>query len=55
MWRCPKWSWLAEFSEMNAVLCNKSQTLIGGRSNQELIKGNQTKKVIKLYAIRQSN
>ena len=40
---------------MNAIFCNQARTFIGGQSNQELIKGNQTKKVIKLYAIRQSD
>ena len=40
---------------MNAVFCNQSRTFIGGRSNQELIKSNQTEKVIKLFAIRLSN
>ena len=40
---------------MNVVFCNQARAFIGGRSNQELIKGNQTKEVIKLRAIRQSN
>ena len=35
---------------MNAVFCNQARTFIGGQSNQELIKSNQTDK---LYAIRQ--
>ena len=40
---------------MNAIFCNQARTCLGERSNQELIKGNQTQKVIKLYAIRQSD
>ena len=37
-WRGPKWSWLVEFSEMHAIFCNQTQTLIGGQINQEVIK-----------------
>ena len=33
-WRGPKWSWLVEFSEMNAIFCNQTQTFIGGQINQ---------------------
>ena len=50
-WRRPKWIWLVEFSELNAVFRNQEQTFIGTRINQELIKS----KVIKLFTIRQSN
>ena len=36
--RRPKWTWLVEFSELNAVFCNQEQTFIGTQINQELIK-----------------
>ena len=52
-WRGPKWTWLVEFSEINAVFCNQTRTFIGGRINQEVIKNTNRYKVIKLYAIRQ--
>ena len=40
---------------MNAAFCNQTQTFIGGRINQEIIKNRNKHEVIKLYAIRQSD
>ena len=40
---------------MNAVFCNQTWTFIGGQINQEVIKDRNKHKVIKLYAIRQSD
>ena len=54
-WRCPKWSWLVEFGEIKAVFCIQTCTFIGGQINQEVIKDRNKHKVIKLYAIRQSD